>query len=84
LFYNTPPWAITTNAYASSKTPPENPVGKNGSWRKEYISTAFCIVHVASSKTLCEKPSSKKLTKGKEYNIKPSWLYNYIVTILHE
>jgi hypothetical protein len=47
------------------KLHPKNPVGKNGSWRKEYISTAFCIAHVALSKTLCEKPSSKNSQRGK-------------------
>jgi hypothetical protein len=51
---------------------------ENGSRIKEYISTAFCIAHVASSKTLCEKPSSKNSQREKEYNIKPSWLYNIL------
>jgi hypothetical protein len=54
------------------------PSGKNRFWRKEYISTAFCIAHVASSKTLCEKPSNKNSQREKEYNIKPSWLYNIL------
>jgi hypothetical protein len=47
------------------KLHPKNPVGKNGSWRKEYIPTAFCIAQVASLKTLCEKPSSKNSQRGK-------------------
>jgi hypothetical protein len=38
------------------KTPSENPVGINGSRRKEYIAFANCIAHVISLKTLCEKP----------------------------
>jgi hypothetical protein len=51
--------------HVSSKTPFEKLGGKNGSWRKEYISNGFCIAHVASSKTLCEKPSSKNSQRGK-------------------
>jgi hypothetical protein len=56
------------------------PNGENISLIKEYISTAFCFAHVASSKTLCEKPSSKNSQREKEYNMKPSCytiLYNY-------
>jgi hypothetical protein len=34
------------------KLHPKNPVGKTVLGEKEYISTTFCIAHVASSKTL--------------------------------
>jgi hypothetical protein len=55
-------------AHASLKTPSENLVEKNGSWRKEYITFVNCIAHVVSLKTLCEKPSSKNSHREKEYN----------------
>ena len=68
LFYNTPPWAITANAYASSKTPSEKSSGKKRFLEKRVHINRYCIAHVASSKTLCEKPSSKNSQREKEYN----------------
>jgi hypothetical protein len=69
MFYNTPLGRLPRYAHASLKTPSENPVGKNSSWRKEYIAFVNCIAYVVSLKTLCEKPSNKNSHRKKEYNI---------------
>jgi hypothetical protein len=65
MFYNTPPWAITTICTCLIKNFIWKPSGKNGSWRKEYITFVNCISHIVSLKTLCEKPSSKNSHREK-------------------
>jgi hypothetical protein len=69
MFYDTLPGQLPRYAHASLKTPFENPVGKKGSWRKEYIAFVNCIAYVVSFKILHEKPSSKNSRRKKEYNI---------------
>jgi hypothetical protein len=59
-FTTLPLGRLTRYAHASLKTPSENPVGINGSRRKEYIAFANCIAHNLQVKTHKEK---------KEYNI---------------
>jgi len=56
-------------AHASLKTSSKNLMGKNGSWREEYIAFVNCIAYVVSLKTLCEKLSNKNSHRKKEYNI---------------
>jgi hypothetical protein len=63
-FHNTPPWVNRAYMYASSKTPPKNPMGKKGR-RKECITCASYVTHVASLKTLHEKTQWEKLIKEK-------------------
>jgi hypothetical protein len=55
-FYNTPPWALYHDMYASLKTSKKNPVGK---MEKRVHTTVTCIAYIASSKTLYEKTSGK-------------------------
>jgi hypothetical protein len=65
MFYNTSLGRLPWYAHASLKTPFEDPVEKNGSWRKKYISFINCIAHVVSLKTLCEKLSRKNSRRKK-------------------
>jgi hypothetical protein len=47
------------------KTPSENPVGKHGFRRKEYIIFINCIAHVVSLKILRKKLSSRNSNRKK-------------------
>jgi hypothetical protein len=73
MFYNTPPWAITANTYASSKAPPKKPSGKKTVIEEKSTYQPYFVLHMLPHQKPNVRNLQVKTHKGKkEYNIKPS------------
>jgi hypothetical protein len=67
LFYNTPPWAITANAYASSKTPSETQWGKHFFDKRVY--QLHFVLHMLPHQKPYVRNLQVKTHKGKKSTI---------------